>query len=219
MIIYTIRNKINGKQLIGQSVSTLQKRWRAHKREAFNNSHHNPHFQHAWNKYGEEAFVCELLDTAENIDELNALEVYYINITLDTYNIREGGAKGRLSEETKRRMSEVRKGWCQGPKYHSEETKRKMSDAARGNKRRLGKKHSAATRKKIGIKSKGRILSKETRKKISKSLEGNQHTKGKLMSLNTKISLHKKVTCPYCEMNSLLGTMKRWHFNNCKYKK
>lgn len=89
MIIYTIRNKINGKQLIGQTVSTIDRRWKSHKYGARKGLHHNPHFQRAWNKYGEDAFVCELVAVAQNQDELNALEIYHIATTSNIYNMRQ----------------------------------------------------------------------------------------------------------------------------------
>ena len=62
-----------------------------------------------------------------------------------------------LSEETKRKMSEAKKG-KKHPLYGkqlSEETKRKMSEAKKGNKNMLGKHHTEETKQKIGNSSKG----------------------------------------------------------------
>ena len=62
-------------------------------------------------------------------------------------------------------------------KYVSPETKKKLSIAgkgnqyAKGNKNRLGKKHSDETKMKIGLKSKGRKHSDETIKKIRDKLK------------------------------------------------
>lgn len=55
---------------------------------------------------------------------------------------------------------------------------------------------------KIGTRN-GLINSKETREKISKALTGK------------KSSI---VVCPYCNKNGGINTMKRWHFDKCKYK-
>ncbi len=80
----------------------------------------------------------------------------------------------KLSEKTKRRMSETHKG-----KKHSEMTKRKMSGALKGRPPTfgmLGKRHSEETRQKISEAGKGRPSSMgftgkkhsaETRQKIS----------------------------------------------------
>ena len=65
-------------------------------------------------------------------------------------------------------------------KYVSPETKKKLSIAgqgnqyAKGNKNRLGKKHSDETKMKIGLKSKGRKHSDETIKKIRDKLKNSK---------------------------------------------
>lgn len=70
-----------------------------------------------------------------------------------------------LSEETRRKMSEARKGE-NNPlfgKHFSEESKRKMSEAKRG------KHHSDETKRKMSESLKGRQFSDETRRKISEA--------------------------------------------------
>ena len=54
----------------------------------------------------------------------------------------------------------------------SEETKKKLSEAAKGNKNMLGKKHSEETRKKIGAAAKGKPKSEETKKKMREAKKG-----------------------------------------------
>jgi hypothetical protein len=82
------------------------------------------------------------------------------------------------SEETKRKMSDTRKG-----KTHSEETKRKQSEAKKGktfseeSKRKMseaqkGKSLSEETRRKMSETRKGKIPSKETRRKLSEARKG-----------------------------------------------
>ena len=67
-------------------------------------------------------------------------------------------SKGKiLSEETKRKMSEAKKGE-KHPLYGkplSEETKRKMSEALKGNKNMLGKHHTEETKQKMRNSLKG----------------------------------------------------------------
>jgi len=59
----------------------------------------------------------------------------------------------------------------------SEESKRKMSEAKKGRKLRLGTLHSEESKRKMSKASKGRIISEETKKKISKTLKGRKKSK------------------------------------------
>ena len=68
------------------------------------------------------------------------------------------------SEESRRKMSEVRKG-----KHHSEETKRKMGEIRKGKKLKpFSKEH----KRKIGEARKGKHYSDETKRKMSESHKG-----------------------------------------------
>jgi group I intron endonuclease len=172
MIIYTIKNTLNGRQLIGQTMSAIKKRWNLHKYYARRGKHQNPHFQRAWNKYGEDVFVCESIDSAVTLDQLNELEEHYIAVTPNTYNILAGGRNKKHTPETKLKMSLTRKG-----KKRSPETCRRISEGRLGMK--FSKEHCRNMGKtKIGNKNRlGKMHSLETRRKISKSLEGNQNAK------------------------------------------
>jgi group I intron endonuclease len=59
--VYLITNTISGKVYVGSSTDT-KKRWRVHKCQLRKGTHDNPHLQSAWNKYGETAFVFQLLE-------------------------------------------------------------------------------------------------------------------------------------------------------------
>ena len=67
MIIYKITNKLNGKVYIGQTVGSLQARWKAHLR-----SRDNAVFHKALRKYGAENFTVEQIDMAVSTAELDA---------------------------------------------------------------------------------------------------------------------------------------------------
>lgn len=62
MGIYAIRNKTNGKLLLGKT-TVLDKAWNRHEFQLRNNSHPNRQFQADWLKYGQDAFSYEILDT------------------------------------------------------------------------------------------------------------------------------------------------------------
>ena len=78
MFIYKITNISNNKVYIGQSIRPIEQRFKRHIYDAMNNVL-DTHFARAIRKYGPTNFVIELLDTAENQNELNLKEQYYIN--------------------------------------------------------------------------------------------------------------------------------------------
>ena len=59
--IYKIENKINHKIYIGQS-NDIETRWTHHKWELNNHKHSNNHLQKAWDKFGEENFIFEIVE-------------------------------------------------------------------------------------------------------------------------------------------------------------
>jgi group I intron endonuclease len=82
--IYKITNKVNGKFYIGSSYD-IEERWVVHKQYLHGNYHVNPKLQHAWNKYGEDNFVFEILEEVEaKQDLLFERENYYLS-TLKPY--------------------------------------------------------------------------------------------------------------------------------------
>lgn len=59
--IYGIYNKAKGIWYIGQSSDVLR-RFGNHKSNLRHNNHENKHLQRAFNKYGEDAFVFQILE-------------------------------------------------------------------------------------------------------------------------------------------------------------
>lgn len=78
MIIYKITNKINQKVYIGQTIGTLENRWKRHQNDALNNIL-NTHFARAIRYYKPENFIIEIIDIANNQEELTKKEYYWIN--------------------------------------------------------------------------------------------------------------------------------------------
>lgn len=161
MIIYAIKHKETGKMYIGQTIQDSKKRWNEYKSKLRRSIHYNPHLQSAWDKYGEESFVFEVIDdTAKTIDKLNELEIAYITI-VGYYNMKTGGENELHSEEAKAKMSENNVG-MKGKK-HSEESKRKNSESHKGkNNHFYGKKHSEESKRKMSEAALNRIVSKES---------------------------------------------------------
>lgn len=159
--IYKITNVINGKVYIGQSIRSIEIRLGDHQSIV---REHNCHLKSSYEKYGIHNFLFEVeegYDTTEGItqDFLDEREAFYMskydsmNICKG-YNIREAGSRGKLSEESKKKISLNRTGkyssWNKG-KTTSEETKQKLRKA------NIGRKASEETKKRLSESNKGRI--------------------------------------------------------------
>ena len=159
--IYKITNKLNGKVYIGQS-RDIDARWRQHINAKDNFAIHN-----AIKKYGKENFKFEVLleCPAEmlNVWERDMIALYDC-MSPYGYNLTEGGEGCKCSEETRLKLSNIRKG-----KHFSEETKHKISESMKGKKRQP---FSAETKKKMSDVRKGIQLSEETRLKMSEAKKG-----------------------------------------------
>lgn len=120
-------------------------------------------------------------------------------------------------------------------KSHSSETLQKMSEKQKGENNpmygktssRKGKTLSFETRQKQSAAMKGKTPSAETRKKWSVARKGeNNSMYGKTHSPESKQKnsdahkgkVHPKIICPHCGIAGGGGSMKRWHFDKCKFK-
>lgn len=165
--IYKITNTVNQKIYVGSSIN-LKKRFNTHINSLIKNTHHSKTMQRAYNKYGKDSFIFEVVELVELKENLLIREQYYMD-ELNPFgdngfnNERIAGSKlgFKHTEETKKKMSETRKG-----RTRTEETKKKMSESAKG------KERSAEHSRKLGEASIGRIKTDETRSKLSKALKG-----------------------------------------------
>lgn len=106
--IYKIENKTTGKLYIGSSLD-IRKRWIRHLWDLENNKHHSIILQRAWNKYGKDDFVFEVIEEC-NIDNLLILEQKYLDEYLPIYNIcpNAGNSYGRKdSMETRLKKRKI----------------------------------------------------------------------------------------------------------------
>ena len=170
--IYIIKNTINSKVYIGQTIDSLNRRFNNHKattRTACIKLHN------ALNKYGRENFYIELIAECDSNIVADSLESIYIkeyNSVENGYNIQSGGSHGKHSEETKRKISETRKSKkIPSPnkgKRLSEECRKKMSETRKA--------------RKIPSPNKGKKFSEEHKRKMSEAKLGkpNNRTKGQI---------------------------------------
>lgn len=78
--IYKFTNTVNNKFYIG-SAQNLRRRFFKHTNLLNKNSHHSLHFQNAWNKYGEDVFIYEVIEYCDEKDLL-LREQYYLDTLL-----------------------------------------------------------------------------------------------------------------------------------------
>lgn len=131
--VYKITNKVTNKVYIGITNQGSGARYRHHWYESRIGEPSPIHRSMA--KYGEENFTLEIIDFADTYDELKEKEKYWIKQynSIDRtigYNLTEGGdgTFGRNhSEETKEKIRQKALG-----RKLSDETKKKMSDIRRG---------------------------------------------------------------------------------------
>ena len=106
MIVYLITNKVNGKKYVGQTTRTLEQRVKGHCWTSSAEGGKNMPIAIAIQKYGWENFTAKILCTCMTQEELNEKEVYFTNeldaFSPNGYNLRAGGAYGKMTEELKR---------------------------------------------------------------------------------------------------------------------
>lgn len=126
--VYCHRNKTNGKEYFGiTSKAIANDRWVNGK-----NYRNNKHFTNAINKYGWEGFEHIVIysgcskEVAEKIEE-DLIETFDTCNPLKGYNLRPGGNASRHSEETKRKISNIKK-----IQWQDEEYRKRLSECHKG---------------------------------------------------------------------------------------
>jgi group I intron endonuclease len=145
----------SGLVYIGQTINSLAIR-KAHHALRTKKGDRRTAFHIALLEHGFSAFQWEQIDTAETAEELDAKEKHWIahyqsDNPAHGYNGTDGGIKTVYSPETRRKISEAKKGKPNGKKgkHHTPEHCRHISEA-----------------------NKGRVISEETRRKINDTLKG-----------------------------------------------
>lgn len=192
-IVYCHTNKINGKKYVGITrQNPPEKRWQ--KGRGYK---HCTYFYNAIQNYGWENFDHEILASNLTKEEACSFEILLIEkLNLRNreygYNINVGGDTGAghtMSEDSKRKLSEERKG-----KPKSEETKQKISNTL-----------------------KGRVFSEDHKNKISEALKGeNAPWYGKNHSIGSKQKMseaRKGKTQTEQHKSNRLSSLHKYHMN------
>jgi len=175
--IYQIRNLANNKIYIGSTQKHNLRRKGEHFCQLKGNYHYNNHLQKAFNKYGEENFVFEVLEEIKFGEEDNdskylivtTKEIEYINKLNPAYNIckeTKGGKLGRIPTQEEREKSRQNQ---------------------------LGRKHTPETVLKIKLARSKQVITEDHKNNISKSLKGNSRNKGHKQSVEQRLKMSQKM--------------------------
>lgn len=113
-VVYMHKNLINGKVYIGQTCN-VSERWRCNGKNYFNSiKFYNAIKKYGWNNFSHEVLYENLNQEAADIIEKELIEKY--NSIDDGYNLKEGGARGALSEDSLRKLGDsIRRGFAEHP--------------------------------------------------------------------------------------------------------
>lgn len=128
--IYLITNTVNGKKYVGQTLENdINVRWNHHK----SSKKGCPYLKRAIEKYGINIFKFQIICICFD-EDCNYYEPYYIkkfnSLSPNGYNLMTGGGNSKHIPETILKISEANKNRIHTPL--SEETKKKISQAKKG---------------------------------------------------------------------------------------
>jgi len=187
-VIYKIRNVVNGKFYVGSTADTRE-RFRTHRNRLRNNKHHCLHLQASWNKYGEDCFKFEVVETVDSVELLWSIENRWLEENFGKPHCYNAGrsADAPMRGRTGELSPNYKRVWGQEFKDKVAVGIKAVYDADPSSHPRLGKQHTEETKALISAKvnqavAEGRggsfIPSEETRHKMSEALKGNQNALG-----------------------------------------
>jgi len=235
--IYRIDCIPNGKFYIG-SAQNLFQRWVAHQSDLRKGKHHSRYLQRAWDKYGDDAFTFTVIELVL-LPFLLEREQYWLDRTR-AYDGRvgfnnsptAGSSLGhKHSEESRRHMSESRKGRKMPPR--SDEHRAKIAAAAR--KRMADPERRAA----VSRVHKGKTISDEHKASAAAKIRGHKNSPETIAKVVAAHAMDFVVTDPdgneyevhnlaaFCREHDLprrnllsvaQGRTKQWEGWKCRYK-
>jgi group I intron endonuclease len=171
-IVY-VHTTPNGKKYVGITGQTLQQRWQNGLGYRKSSRFYNAILKYGWENIKHEILFENLTKAEAEQKEIEYIALYKSNDKRFGYNIENGGnSVGKLSEETKKKISLKRKGI-----KPNDETRKKLSNAHKKEnlslqtlnkmiQSHIGKTQSNETKAKIGKKHKGKKYSLETINKM-----------------------------------------------------
>jgi len=161
--IYKITCNATNKMYIGSSIN-IQIRVGKHKKQLCKNTHHNKYLQNAWNKYGEENFKFETIETVvKETEELSNLLEARENYWISYYNSSNNEIGFNLYQYARKPL---------GYKYSKEIIQKRIERNKKYGTFWMGKKHTEETKRKISIGNKNKTLTDQTKNKLRLSKIG-----------------------------------------------
>lgn len=196
-VVYAIRNLVNGKRYIG-STAAMKGRKAKHLADLRAKRHHSSILQHAYDKYGEQSFVFEVIETVAEVTNLLTREQAYLDECKPEYNISpNANEKTRLgmkaTSEHSAHMSASLRGRVSPMKgkHLSEEHRRKIGEASKNQAKRTGWHHSASAIQKMSKARKDNPARPHTLSQNQKISDGCKMAYSRLSS-REKIELNRK---------------------------
>lgn len=185
--VYRVVNQVSGDCYVGSSVN-VNKRWRSHVNYLKRGNHQSIKFQRAWDKYGIDAFLWEVIEVVADEAVLLGREQFYLDTLRPQYNmtltVGTTFRHRKHSPETIAKMREAAVRRNQDPAYIE---KLRQANAGRNN-------------------WTGKHLSDEHRAKISATHMGHQRNVGQCRSVESKAKIsaaHQGKSCPWSKRENL----------------
>jgi group I intron endonuclease len=180
-LVYLALSRTSQKGYVGQTTQDIEARWRAHR---YGRCHA---LRAAIQKYGADDFDLVPLALAEDAPSLDRLEQDWIEklntLSPGGYNLKEGGANGKPTEQARQRMSAAHQGVLLSESHRASmeaaQKVRREYEAQHGTgpvftqaslqamrEAKLGTTHSMETKAKMSLSRVGRTPSVETREKL-----------------------------------------------------
>lgn len=211
-----------GNTYIGSTIN-LKRRLNEHKKHSGCRHLHN-----SIQKYGWDMHIVEIIEYCNDINELRSLESKYKQLFIDE-NGWEKALFFHIDDRSKYVSPDdfsekMRKIALENWKKHSSmgftgKKHKESSNIQRVNTRRINGtlNPSAETKQKISKSNIGKKRSDETKQKISLSKKGKKISDAHRLALSIPRGKQTKIVCPYCKKDGG-NAMRRWHFENCKFK-
>jgi hypothetical protein len=158
-------------------------------------------------KYGWDFHIKEVLEIVD-IGLMDEREIYWIkefDSIVNGLNCRDGGSNGKLSAETKLRISESNMG-----RINTTESNIKRSLTLEI----INHNPDVKSRRRDGAKK--AILTRTINGNMVSALKGKKLTKEDRDKKSIAAKNREKIRCSNCGMLSDPGNIKRWHGSNCK---